>query len=138
MGMRKGLRETWSYKIEMVGMLAAPVAGAALGWLYGAPTLDIPERVGTARAAELGAVMYGFVLVLPLMLVGAIVGMALDARSGRRHPKAGGKPPRAGGPPGAGGKPPRDGWNLDWSGRAASRLGAVGSEGPWRHVHRGA
>src|SRR4051794_34733095 len=92
MNARQKIRETRSYKIEVLGMLAAPLVGAVLGWFYGAPTFEIPEPPGSARAAELGAFVYGFLLLLPLMLVGALVGMVLDARAGRRPPKPGGKP----------------------------------------------
>jgi hypothetical protein len=93
MNLRKKIRETRSYKVEMLGMLAAPLGGAVLGWLYGAPTMDIPARAGSVRAAELGAITYGFLLLLPLMIVGALVGMVLDARASRRPPKPRGKSP---------------------------------------------
>ena len=92
MDLRKKIRETRSYKIEMLGMLAAPIGGAVLGWLYGSPTLDIPAPAGSARAAELGAITYGFLLILPLMLVGALFGMVLDACASRRPPESNGKP----------------------------------------------
>ena len=45
--------------------------------------LDVLQ--GSIHAAELGAITYGLLLLLPLMLVGALVGMVLDARASRRR-----------------------------------------------------
>jgi hypothetical protein len=75
----------------ILGLIAAPVGGALLGLVFGAPWFTEPGPLGGPgpEGAAFGALVYGVSGCLPTALVGAVVGgVVIARRNGGGHGNA--------------------------------------------------